>query len=271
MSSRLGAVRILLAVAACGPAAVTIPAPVASITATTHPAMVSGLQVTQRNHLATIRSLNWSGYEQGLLRRTEPFTQISATWTVPAASSARPGEFEASAVWVGIGGGCPDVNCSPSEIDPTLVQAGTEQDVDANGNPIYYAWVEMVPTPAEPVLFHVQAGDVMSVDVRTHEAGHWTLTVVDVTSGETAVREVVYPAAMLSAEWVVEAPTLTDPPGVAPLPHLAPCARFDGATVNGGPAGLVASEAITMVDASGAAVATPSPPDAEADGFSVCH
>jgi hypothetical protein len=246
MSSRLGAVRILLAVAACGPAAVTIPAPVASITATTHPAMVSGLQVTQRNHLATIRSLNWSGYEQGLLRRTEPFTQISATWTVPAASSARPGEFEASAVWVGIGGGCPDVNCSPSEIDPTLVQAGTEQDVDANGNPIYYAWVEMVPTPAEPVLFHVQAGDVMSVDVRTHEAGHWTLT-------------------------VVEAPTLTDPPGVAPLPHLAPCARFDGATVNGGPAGLVASEAITMVDASGAAVATPSPPDAEADGFSVCH
>jgi len=76
---------------------------------------------------------------------------------------------------------------------------------------------------------------------------------------------------MLSAEWVVEAPTLTDPPGVAPLPHLAPCVRFDDASVNGTAPRLVEGEAITMVDASGAAVATPSPPDAEADGFSVCH
>jgi hypothetical protein len=77
------------------------------------------------------QSNNWSGYNQGLLEKGKTFTSISGTWTVPTASPHKAKEAEYSASWVGIGGGCLNTACAVT--DSTLIQAGTEQDVAANG------------------------------------------------------------------------------------------------------------------------------------------
>src|SRR4029077_8844114 len=69
-------------------------------------------------------STNWSGY----VRTGAPhsFTKITATWVVPSVNCP-DGSDTASSTWTGIGGG--------TTADPTLVQAGTEQD--CNGGPSY--------------------------------------------------------------------------------------------------------------------------------------
>src|ERR671938_492369 len=55
------------------------------------------------------------------------------------------GTAESSSTWIGIGGGCMDANCLVS--DSTLIQTGTEQDVDARGRGSYSAWWEVIPAP----------------------------------------------------------------------------------------------------------------------------
>ena len=50
---------------------------------------------------------------------------------MPTASAHKAKEAEYSSTWVGIGGGCLNTACSVT--DNTLIQAGTEQDVAANG------------------------------------------------------------------------------------------------------------------------------------------
>src|SRR5919197_1967274 len=78
------------------------------------------------------QSSNWSGYNQGTLEQgSKLFTSIDGDWTVPTASQHRAGEAEYSSTWIGIGGGCIDATCTVT--DTTLIQLGTEQDVDSNG------------------------------------------------------------------------------------------------------------------------------------------
>src|SRR5205823_5922282 len=89
------------------------------------------------------QSNNWSGYNQGMLEKNKQFHQVAGTWTVPAATPHKAREAEFSSSWVGIGGGCVDANCAIT--DGTLIQAGTEQDVDANGQASYSAWWELIP------------------------------------------------------------------------------------------------------------------------------
>lgn len=89
------------------------------------------------------QSDNWTGYNQGYLEKSETFHSISAQWTVPTATQHTAGQAEDSATWIGIGGGCLNTECSVT--DSTLVQAGTEQDVDATGAASYSAWWEIVP------------------------------------------------------------------------------------------------------------------------------
>ena len=76
------------------------------------------------------QSSNWFGYNQGTLEQgTKLFHSITGDWTVPAATQHTAGQAEASSDWIGIGGGCVDAGCTFT--DNTLIQTGTEQDVNA--------------------------------------------------------------------------------------------------------------------------------------------
>jgi hypothetical protein len=218
-------------------------------------------------------SSNWSGYNQGFLEKSDTlFHSVSATWTVPTATAHTNGEAEYSASWVGIGGGCVDAGCTVT--DPTLIQAGTEQDVGSNGVASYSAWWEIVPVPSTTISsMTVHPGDQMSVSISENvpDSDVWTILVKDVTSGQAFSQTVPYPSTHLTAEWVEEAPTVigTSGAGVAALPNLSG-ASFDHATANGAPAGLSPSEEIQLVNSSGTTLATPSAPDPDSDGFNVC-
>src|SRR5436309_6910450 len=111
------------------------------------------------------QSNNWSGYNQGTLEKSGTmFHQVSGDWTVPTATAHKSGEAEYSATWVGIGGGCVDALCITT--DNTLIQAGTEQDVNSGLAP-YSAWWEVIPGPAITISnMAVRAGDHMHVDIR---------------------------------------------------------------------------------------------------------
>jgi Peptidase A4 family len=82
----------------------------------------------------TNQSSNWFGYNQGTLEQgSKLFNSIAGDWTVPTVSQHTSGQAEASSDWIGIGGGCIDAGCTTT--DSTLIQAGTEQDVDSTGSP----------------------------------------------------------------------------------------------------------------------------------------
>src|SRR3954469_9314113 len=93
------------------------------------------------------QSTNWFGYVQGSLEQGgKTFTSITGDWTVPAATQHTPGQAEFSSDWIGIGGGCVDAACTVG--DSTLIQTGTEQEVDAAGRASYSAWWELIPGPS---------------------------------------------------------------------------------------------------------------------------
>ena len=225
--------------------------------------------------LGASQSSNWSGYNQGTLEQGgKLFSSVSATWTVPMASQHRPNEAEYSSSWIGVGGGCVDAGCTVT--DSTLIQTGTEQDVAKSGKASYSAWWEVIPLPSIQVTgMTIRAGDRMSASVAEATPGSnvWTIKLRDVTNGGSFAMTVPYDSTHLTAEWIVETPVVIGSGGgvtVGPLPNLT-TVHFDGARTNGGNAGLKQSEAIQLVDpTSGQVLATPSAPDARANGFNDC-
>jgi Peptidase A4 family len=219
------------------------------------------------------QSSNWSGYNQGSLEKNgEMFHSVSSTWTVPTATQHTKGQAEYSSSWAGIGGGCVDSGCTTT--DSTLIQAGTEQDVAADGTASYSAWWELVPAPSTTISsMTVHPGDQMSVSISETVSGSnvWNMVVKDVTTGQTFSQTVPYSSTHLTAEWIQEAPTIIGSSGanVGTLPNLSG-GNFDLATANGAPAGLSASEEIQLVDSNGTVESTPSAPDPDADGFNDC-
>lgn len=223
-----------------------------------------------RSH--TAQSNNWFGYNQGALEQGgKLFSSISGDWIVPAASAHTAGQAEASSDWIGIGGGCVDATCLAT--DPTLIQTGTEQDVDASGHPSYSAWYELVPAPSLTISgMAVSPGDHMHASINEVVTGSnlWQITLQDVTRGESFTTTLPYPSAHGSAEWIEETPLeIGTNAGFAALPNLSDPA-FDHGTVNGAPVRLTPSEQMQLVDSSGKVIGAPSAPDSDADGFGAC-
>jgi hypothetical protein len=219
------------------------------------------------------RSTNWFGYNQGTLEQGgKLFTSVTSDWTVPTASSHKAGEAESSATWIGIGWGCVDAGCTLN--DASLIQTGTEQDVDSSGHASYSAWWELVPVPAVTISnMTVSPGDHIHASVTESVLGSsvWTITLKDVTRNESFSTTVPYTSTNSTAEWIDETPLTIDSSGAsqASLPNLT-LTPFDNATANGSSAHLTASEELQLVDGSGAVIGTPSGPDPEADGFADC-
>jgi len=217
-------------------------------------------------------STNWFGYVQGTLEQGgKQFNSIGGDWTVPTVTQHAPGQEEFSSDWIGIGGGCVDAGCAVT--DGTLIQTGTEQEVDAAGHASYSAWWEVIPGPSITIAnLPVTPGDRIHAAIAEVLAGSnlWSITLQNVTRGQTFTTTVPYSSTHLTAEWIEETPLLlgTDA-GFAALPNLTNPA-FDLATTNGAPAGLKASEQMLLTDSGGNVIGTPSAPDAQRDGFAAC-
>ena len=221
--------------------------------------------------LNTNQSSNWFGYNAGTLERGgQLFNSVTSDWTVPATSQHTPNQSESSATWIGIGGGCLDAGCTLQ--DATLIQTGTEQDVDSSGHPSYSAWWELVPAPAITIAsMTVSAGDRIHASVSQAAPATWTITLNDMTRRETFSTTVPYPSTQSTAEWIEETPLTIGSGGTgqASLPNLT-TSVFDSATVNGVSAHLATGEQVQLVDSSGKVIGAPSAPNAQANGFADC-
>jgi hypothetical protein len=200
----------------------------------------------------TWSSSNWSGYAiTGF-----GFTGVTGQWTVPTVTApVRQRAHKYSSTWVGIDG----FN------DPDLIQAGTEQDW-RDGAAVYYAWWEVLPAYESPITMSVHPGDTMAVSI-TQGFPDWTITVSDVTTGQSVPITTPYSGSLTSAEWIQEAPTVGC--CVARLAHDS-TVDFDFATANGLDPGLIMADSGTMVKGR-KVISSPSQPNPAGDGFAVAY
>ena len=218
------------------------------------------------------QSSNWFGYNQGTLEQgTRLFHSITGDWTVPAATQHTSGQAEASSDWIGIGGGCVDAGCTVT--DNTLIQTGTEQDVNGTGAPSYSAWWELVPAPSISISnMTVSPGDHMHASIAEAVNGSdlWNITLQNVTKDESFSTTVPYPSTHATAEWIEETPLeIGTSAGFAALPNLTNPA-FTSGTTNGAPVKLQSSEAMDLIDSGGNVIGAPSAPNASGTGFDAC-
>lgn len=258
------AVVLSVSLATCGVAAAS-----ASAALTSHGQLLRLGPHLQSN---TNSSSNWFGYNQGTLEQGgKLFNSITGDWTVPTATQHTSGQAEASSDWIGIGGGCVDAGCTAT--DSTLIQTGTEQDVDSTGAASYSAWYELVPAPSLTISnMTVEPGDHMHASLAevVADSNAWTITIQDVTRNESYTTTVPYSSSHATAEWIEETPLeIGTNAGFAALPNLTNPA-FSSATVDGASAGLKSSEEMDLVDSSGSVIGAPSAPNSTADGFDAC-
>jgi hypothetical protein len=196
---------------------------------------------------------NWSGYALD----DSSYTDVVGSWTVPTVNAPQHHKKarQYSATWVGIDGfnGGSD-----------LIQAGTEQDW-ANGTASYGAWWEILPAPETPIAsITVHPDDNMTVSI-AQGSPDWTITVTDVTTGQSFTTKKIYGGEHSSAEWIQEAPTVGRK--IAALAHDS-TVDFTGLLVNGANPGLTTADAGEMVKG-GKVISTPSSPNAAQNGFAV--
>lgn len=221
-------------------------------------------------HYATTESSNWSGYDLGLLAQAKIFTAISAQWTVPTATAHMKGQAEDSATWIGIGGGCVDSGCAAT--DATLVQAGTDQDVDAAGHGSYQSWWEIIPLPEVTAPLAVAPGNRITVSLSEPTLGEWIISMRNDTTHRSFQTTVPYTSDYSSAELIEETPLeVGASSAMLPLPNLGHV-QFSDATVNGKAADLVTSEEMELVGGSNGTtvLARPSSPDPSRTSFYDC-
>lgn len=228
------------------------------------------LSPVARRHADVIASLgagqstNWSGYNQGFLEKLTPFMSVSGIWKVPAAAQHGSGAQNSSA-WVGIGGGCLDTSCLLT--DPTLIQAGTNSDIDADGTQHYSTWWEIIPLPQINTPVAVSPNQFVQVDIHQLVPEVWTISLTNLSTGDNFTTTVPYPSTYGTVEWILETPTLigTDGVGLASMPSLG-TVPFSSARANGADPNLVPDEAIVLC-VNGEILAAPSAPGS--DSFSV--
>jgi len=189
-------------------ATTTVPAATTTVPAatTTVPAATTTVPTTP---IVETNSDNWSGY--GALGG--PYTDVSATFTVPFLTTAAQCDEELSN-WVGIDGmaGTPGaseliqagVNESPSSLQNGQCTSGT----------FYTAvWWEILPA-SETLITNwddgspaiVKAGDQMTIAIWEVGTATWDIRVSDDTTGEGYTTQQSYDGPGSSAEWIVEAP-----------------------------------------------------------------
>jgi peptidase A4-like protein len=216
----------------------------------------------------THQSSNWFGYNKALLPKAQLFKSISGDWDVPVATQHTPGESENSSVWLGIGGGCFESTCLQS--DPTLIQTGTEEDVDASGNATYDAWYELIPAPELKITtMTVHPGDHMHAELTKADGDVWHIRLVDQSTGQQFSKVVPYPSTSDTAEWIAETPLLITGATFAALPNLS-TVHFTNLKLNGKNPNLAANDRIQLINANGSVYGTPGLPLSGGTAFNDC-
>ncbi|WP_233096142.1 G1 family glutamic endopeptidase [Alicyclobacillus sp. SO9] len=205
--------------------------------------------LARRVHNLGWAASNWSGYAIS----GSTYNDITGNWTVPTVKRSSGNTYSSS--WIGIDG----FNNS------NLIQTGTEQDY-VNGHAQYDAWWEILPA-AETVIptMAVSPGDHMSAHIHNNGNGTWTITLKDLTQGESFSTTQSYSGPGSSAEWIQEAPQING--SIATLANYG-ATTFDPGTVNGGNPRLTSSDGGYMIQ-NGSVVSDPSNPDSDTDGFNV--
>ena len=149
-----------------------------------------------------ISSSDWSGYVvySDPMNPAPVIRNVSASWIVPTVPVSRSDTY--SDVWIGIGG----------QFDDSLIQTGTEQDSE-NGRPVYLAWYELLPNYSVTIAtVNVSAGDTITASISLLDAGtnEWLIEIADATNGQSFNQSFFYISSRLSAEWVVERPTINN-------------------------------------------------------------
>jgi hypothetical protein len=216
-------------------------------------------------------SSNWSGYNLGYLSTDTKYFEVTGTWIVPTAAPHKAGQSEHGATWIGIGGGCLNTSCT--ETDDTLIQAGTSENVSKTGVAHYSAWYELIPETSVTEKIAIHPGDHIHCFISSTGPGEWTIQLKDETDGLGFVENTAYSSSELTAEWIVETPAVISTKsgaGLANLPNLG-VVKFFGSKVNEeNTAGLVAADAIQLINSKSKPISTPSDPNAKGTSFEVC-
>jgi hypothetical protein len=152
-------------------------------------------------------SANWAGYVASAQSTSSGFSRVAGSWVQPTADpSAGDGD---SAFWVGLGG---------SGQSDALEQVGTQADA-TNGQTVYYAWYELVPSAPVKLDLAIHPGDHISASVAV-SGTDVTVSLSDQTTGQSYSNTLqMSNPDTSSAEWIAEAPSAVDGQGdVQPLP-----------------------------------------------------
>ncbi len=125
---------------------------------------------------------------------------MTASWIVPSVGPTVADSF--SAIWIGVGG----------QFDTSLIQCGTEQD-SVGGQLSYSAWYELLPRSSRTVMaLNISPGDQISASIQLFNPAlsTWTINITDITTGQSFQNTVTYFSSQLSAEWIVERPTVNN-------------------------------------------------------------
>jgi hypothetical protein len=186
-------------------------------------------------------SSNWSGYVH---TGGGPYIGVTGTFNVPQIYPVS--NDTDTAEWVGIGGAMPN--------DPSIIQAGIDEQYVASINTYYVVpWVELFPAPAYRLPIGVNPGDSITVSMQQVSIGQWNWAVKDNTNGQAYGSGASFNGALLSAEWIVEAPSSSGTGNTYTLGNFTPV-TFSQLSVNPVAGGL---SRWVMVQ-NGQQVATPS-------------
>jgi hypothetical protein len=154
-------------------------------------------------------SSNWSGY----VTQGGPFTGVSGVFNVASLLSSQPPSCQnyfsginqsecAVSEWIGIDGFGNGSN--------SIIQAGIVAAPIVGTN--YYslgAWYETYPQPSQNISqLSVSPGDTINASIEDLGGGSWSISLDDITTGQSYATTVSYTGDLASAEWIVEAPTI---------------------------------------------------------------
>jgi hypothetical protein len=165
------------------------------------PATTANSRASSHQRSLHVATTNWSGY---VARSTRSFSCIEGSWTEPTVSCPANGSASL-AMWIGLDG-----ESGPSRV--TLEQVGTNIDC-VSGRATSFAWFEILPADRFEQRFAmpVGAGDKIAASIAV-VGRSYKIVIENLTTGAVVDTFEHSPGAKrLTAEWVVEAPTVGCP------------------------------------------------------------
>ncbi len=228
---------------------------------------IGGLYIAATGSGKSVISLDWGGYAvvSDNINPQPVAVGINGSWTVPQVQvSTQTDTF--SAAWIGIGG---EVGS-----DQTLIQTGTEHD-SIGGQVSYSAWYELLPNDSVTIsTLNISPGDQITASIELVDdiSNNWSIAIQDVTTGKGFQEYFIYGSSRLSAEWIVERPTIGS--------SLSALANFGTVTFTGAQAQIDTNNGrisafpylrVTMVDRQNIQLVQVSPISHDGTSFTVSY